>query len=320
MSQSSRKATIRAYSPGDEHGIVRLFEEIFCREMTLEEWRWKYKGLGNQKVYSYVVVNENNEIVGHYGAIPLRMTYHGKNITGLVTCDAMIQPKYRGMWTLRKLHNTFVDSQVQNGIFMFYGFPNEKNLLLPAEKMGLYERVETVLDASKDVTFHDSIERFLYKLEPLNFHDRRIDRLWSSVKEHFPLSIIRDGFYFQWRYEQHHLFTYEIWSLKRRASKNLVGLVVLKKDDIEKLLLMDLVFHPRTFRPLLKKVENLAFKLGKKKLNLWLPQRMHPELRKLGFAFVPSGAILPRSTHPATIKKEEMQSYFYYTCGDTDFL
>lgn len=29
----------RLYQPGDEYGIVKLFRDIFGREMTLDEWR-----------------------------------------------------------------------------------------------------------------------------------------------------------------------------------------------------------------------------------------------------------------------------------------
>jgi hypothetical protein len=310
---------IRRYRDGDEFGIIELFKKIFGRDMTIDEWRWKYKGLGNKRVYSFVITDKNDKVVGHYGGIPLRMLYKGKEITGITTCDVMIDERYRGMLRLKRLHNAFVDTYIKEGIYMFYGFPTEKTLLLPAEKLNLYERVEQILEASKDVEFRNSVERFIYKIFPLDFDDPAIDRLWHSIKGSFDFGVIRDRNYLVWRYKNNPLFSYEIWGLKKRFNKELSGLVIFKKEDKEGLLLMDLIFKDNLL-PLLTKTENLAYTMKKRKILLWLPQRMHHLLKGLGYVFKPSGAILPRARHPETIKKEDIISYFYYTCGDTDFL
>lgn len=314
------KINIRRYKDGDEYGIVELFKKVFGREMTLEEWQWKYKGQDFNKVYSFVITNEKNEIVGHYGGIPLRILYKGKEITGISTCDVMIDKRYRGFWILRRLHNEFVNTYIKEGISMFYGFPTEKTLLLPAEKLGLYERVETIYEASKEVKFHNGPGRFLYRLIPIDLDNPEIDRLWSSVKGDFQFSVIRDNNYLKWRYKRNPLFSYEAWALKKRFSKRLEGLIILKKEDRDELLLMDIVFKKGLLNILIKKTENLAFFMKKKRLLMWLPQRMQDILRKLGFQFKPSGATLPKATHKRTIPKEEIFSHFYYTCGDTDFL
>lgn len=311
---------IRRYKDGDEYGIIELFNKIFGRQMTIQEWLWKYKGQGNNQVYSFVIVDKEEKVVGHYGGIPMRMTYKGRDILGIVICDVMIHERYRGLWTLKRLHNRFIDTYLKEGISMFYGFPTEKTLLLPAEKLGLYERVETIYEASKDVKFHNGPERFLYKLIPIDFDNPEIDRLWESVKGDFSFSVIRDRNYLRWRYKRNPLFFYEAWGLKKRFSKALEGLIILKKEDKDELLLMDMVFKKGLLNSLIKKTENLAFSMKKKRLLMWSPQRMHDILKKLGFQFKPSGANLPRATHKGTIPKEEIFSHFYYTCGDTDFL
>ena len=312
--------TIREYNKDDEYHIIQLFRDIFGREMTIDEWRWKYTGQGNEKVCSAVMVNEHNHVVGHYGGIPFRMIHYGREMTGIATCDVMIMSQYRGIGRLKKLHDFFVDSHVRNGVTMFYGFPTEKTLLLPLEKKGLYERVEPVLEASKDLSAQKDRINPLYRLVLLSFDDQRIDDIWVSVRENFELAVIRDRDYFDWRYKRNPLFSYEIWGITKRWSNNLLGLVVVKKDDSDTLLVMDIVFYDRTFNSLLIKIESLARELGKKRMGIWLPQRMHHTLEKFGFISRPSGATLPRSTHPATLTKDEIRAHFFYTCGDTDFL
>jgi hypothetical protein len=312
--------TIREYQQGDEYGIVQLFKSIFGREMTIDEWNWKYIGQGNEKVCSAVMVNEHNHVVGHYGGIPFRMIHYGREMTGIATCDVMIMSQYRGIGRLKKLHDFFVDSHVRNGVTMFYGFPTEKTLLLPLEKKGLYERVEPVLEATKNLDAHKDRINLLYRLVHLSFDDQRIDDIWVSVRENFELAVIRDRDYFDWRYKRNPLFSYEILGLTKRWSNKLLGLVVFKRDDSDTLLVMDIVFYERIFNSLLIKTEGFARNLGKKRMGIWLPQRMHHTLETLGFISRPSGATLPHSTHPATLKKDEIRAHFFYTCGDTDFL
>ncbi len=317
------EVTIREYRRGDEYGIIKLFKEVFGRDMSIEEWQWKYKGQGNEKVHAVVLEDREAGIVGYYGSITLRMIRNGEEIKGVAAGDTMIHPKYRSFVRFKKMRNLWVDESLKDSVIMFYGFSPEKIVKLAVERLGIYETAEPVYEATKEVRFNSDYPRFLYKLSHINFDDDRIDKLWDNVKHQFKLSIIRDRAYFQWRYKNHPLFSYEIWGLNRRWSNGLIGLVVFKKEDGENFLLMDMVFHEKTFVPLLKKAENLAYKIGKKKMGLWLPQRMHQELERLEFTSKPSGATIPtmpRSGHPSTIKKDEVIANFYFTCGDTDFL
>lgn len=310
----------RSYRDGDEHNIVTLFKEVFGREMTLDEWKWKYKGQGNTRVGSAVIQLQGRGVVGHYGGIPLRMIRDGVEIKGISACDVMIRKKFRSFTRLKKLHNFFVDELFKDSFVMFYGFPNERNLLLPSEKLQLYERIEPIYDVVKEVAFTSGVDRFLYKLFPMSFDDARIDALWDEVGHEFRLAIIRDKAYMKWRYGENRLFRYELWGLGKRWSNKLVGLAVVRREGTEKLFIVDMVFGKKVFLPLLAKVENLACTLGTKKLSFWVPGRFHETLRKKNFSLVPSGATLPRSTHPLTIKKEEIAEKFFYTMGDTDFL
>ena len=317
---SETAPVIRMYQEGDEYGITALFREVFGREMPIDEWKWKYKGQGNRRVCAVVIDLPGKGIIGHYGGIPFRMTREGVEIKGISACDVMIKKKHRSFTHLKKMHNLFVDELFKDSFIMFYGFPTEHTLTLPAEKLKLYERVEPVYDAVKDTAFNNNTTRFLYKLFPMSFDDDAIDRLWNDVGHEFRLSIIRDKTYLKWRYEESRLFRYELWGLRRRWSKRLDALAVLRRDGTEKLYIIDMVFGKKVLPSLLSKAENLACSLGMKKLSLWMPQRFHQVLLESGFSFLPFGTTLPRSTHPLTIKKEEIAEKFFYTMGDTDFL
>ena len=320
MQVASEDLVFRMYREGDEDDITALFCEVFGREMTLDEWRWKYLGQGNPRVCSVVIEVPGDGIVGHYGGIPLRMTREGALIKGVSACDVMIRKRHRSFTRLKKMHTRFVDDLFRDSFVLFYGFPNERNLLMPSEKLQLYERVEPVNNVVKDVTFNNNPDRYLYKLFPMSFDDLRIDSLWADAGCEYRLAVIRDRAYLKWRYGENRLYRYELWGLRRRWSQKLSALAVVRREGEEKLFIMDMVFGRETLLPLLSKVENLACSLGVKQISFWVPGRFHEGLVRRGFVLVPFGATLPRSTHPLTVPKDEMARNFFYTMGDTDFL
>lgn len=309
---------IRLYKDGDEHGILRLFKEIFGREMTLDEWRWKYTGRGNKKVYSSLAVNENNEIIAHYGGIPQRMISNGKEISAMAIGDVMVHPSFRGAKLFKKTAELLPIVSAQDGFILGYGFPNERAMKLP-EKLGLYEKVEDVWESIKEVKFINNPVRFMYKLLPLDYDDNRIDMLWESLRSFIKISVIRDREYLKWRYKKHPLFSYELWGIKKRWEHKLTGIVVFRRDG-ENLLLIDFLCPLGQLAALFQKTENYAVVSGCKNLKLWHPEYLNERLKQLGFNVSKSTTCIPRTTHPAWLKKDEIKGKFFYTMGDTDFM
>ena len=316
---SENNISVRLYKEGDENEIVRLFGIVFDREMTIGEWRWKYLGHENRRVYSSIVVNdETGEVSAYYGGVLHRMVYRGKDIYGLSIGDVMVHPKFRGLRLFKRVASLLPEAAAKDGIIMGYGFPNERAMRLP-EKLGLYEKVEELKEGLKEAEFHKGIDRYLYKLFPLEYSDERIDSLWKSVRGYYTLSVVRDRKYFTWRYKNHPLFTYELWGLKRRAGRELKGLAVLKREE-EQVMIMDFLHSGGNFRTLFRKLENCAYASGVKTLKLWAPPFLEHKLSAFGFSVRNAAISIPRTTHEKTLKKEEIEGNFFYTMGDTDFL
>ncbi|MHB8881360.1 MAG: GNAT family N-acetyltransferase [Thermodesulfovibrionales bacterium] len=314
------KVVIRRYRDGDEQGIVRLFKEVFGREMPPEEWNWKYKGQGGTKIGSVVIEDPNYGIVGHYGCIYLRMVRDGRAMTGASSCDVMIHPKFRSFIRLKKLHTFFIAELISEDVPMIFGFPTEETLMIPADKLGMYERIEVVHEAVKDVKLQNGLVRFAYRLAPLEFDDERIDRLWERASGQFGLTTIKDRAYLGWRYRDNCLFSYELWGLQKRWSRELLALAVIKKEPSDRMFIMDTVFMRGFLPPLMQKVENYAAVSGKKRISLWASSQIRETLAEEGFTLALTGTTLPRSTHPLSLKKDEILEKFFYAAGDTDYL
>lgn len=308
---------VRLYRPGDELGITKLFGEVFEREMTLEEWRWKYTGTGNERVWSSVAVTETNEIVAHYGGLPQRMIYDGREIKGIAIGDVMVHPKYRALNIFREVVALLPEETAKEGFIQGYGFPGEREIRL-ALLLGLYEKVEDVFEATKEVVLNNNLGRLRYKLFPVGFDDQRIDDLWEAAKGNLKLAVIRDREYFDWRFRRHTLFLYEIWGLKERFDSALQGLAVLRRDN-ERLLIVDFVCARGKMGILFQKIENYSYTIGSKRLVLWIPEYLQHSLSAMGFSIGPAGTSIPRPNHNKWLTREEIKGKFFYTMGDTDF-
>jgi 2-polyprenyl-3-methyl-5-hydroxy-6-metoxy-1,4-benzoquinol methylase len=317
--KSGKKILIRPYQEGDEKGIIRLFQEVFGREMTIDEWHWKYRGQGNEAVSAVVAVNEAEEIVGHYGGIPLRTIYEGKPTHILATCDVMIHPYSRGFWMLKRITASFKHEAVKRGFRMCFGFPTEKTLMLPAEKLNIIERCTNISETYKDVSLRNNVNRFLFKLFPMNFYDMRLNSLWESLKEGRSFSVIRDKDYLSWRYGRNPCFGYHIWGLTRRWDKQLLGAAIIRNDHAEDLMIMDVICTDDFLTPLLQKVENLVFSMRKKRITLWMPERYHAKLQRNGYSLREYG-VLGQIVGEDFISKDKIAREFYYSMGDTDYL
>jgi hypothetical protein len=176
-----------------------------------------------------------------------------------------------------------------------------------------------VREGIKEAGFHNDSLRYLYKFFPLDVNDERIDDLWDSCKQSMYLSVVRDRNYIGWRYRNHPLYQYELWGLRRRLGKKLLGIAVLRRED-ERVLLMDFLVLKGMTRPLFQKAENYVCSISQKTLISWFPPFLEEKMRSLGFTTKKAPTSIPRTTFKEALTREEMEGKFFYTMGDTDFL
>lgn len=86
----------RLYQPGDEQGIVELYNSITGRNRTLDQHRWEWLHTPEGQGHIWVITEGASKIVGHHGLIPIRATYFGRSILLGKTENTIIHPKYKG--------------------------------------------------------------------------------------------------------------------------------------------------------------------------------------------------------------------------------
>jgi hypothetical protein len=115
--------------------ICNLFERIFEKKMTPNDFKKKFLSNTFKTSYHALLLSDNHKIVGCYTSIPQQYIYYGKEMTFGLSVDTMIDNEYRGNpFTLKKLANIVYDSMKDDGISFVFGFPND-NVYLVRKKI-----------------------------------------------------------------------------------------------------------------------------------------------------------------------------------------
>lgn len=119
---------------GHREGICNLFEKCFNRRIDMEIWNWMYimNPIGDPVVS--LCFNQDGEVIGHYGAIPVPIIVNRKNAVSLISVGSMVDAAYRkyGLF-VRQAQEVYSYAQLKYEFV--YGFPNK--MALPARKKRL---------------------------------------------------------------------------------------------------------------------------------------------------------------------------------------
>ena len=107
----------REYRPGDEKQLNDLYNEVFSRRRTIEQWKWQYRD-APAGPSTIVVIDHGGEIVGHEAMIPLHFHAFGRDIIGGKFEDNYVSERQRG----KGLFGPLVDYCAEAGARAGYGF------------------------------------------------------------------------------------------------------------------------------------------------------------------------------------------------------
>lgn len=122
---------VRPFQPQDEDGLLALYERAFRRPRDRSHWRWKL--LARKARFNLLWVaairggaGQGEQIVGHYGGIPIRIKLGDRIVEAVHAVEAMSDPLFRRKGLLTALggtaHSTWADAQQQ----LVTGLPNDQ--------------------------------------------------------------------------------------------------------------------------------------------------------------------------------------------------
>ena len=251
---------MRPYRDGDEDDIRELFELVFGKELSAEQWNWQYRDNHTDMIMITLAEGEGGELAGHYALRPVRMKVGDKTCLGTLSLDTMVHPDYRKQGMFIKLATRMYEVAAEQGIPLTYGFPNRNsyhglfNRLDWVDLCGriplfakilnvrnvLSNRLSNRLLLSVAASLGKAALSLFYafqrgalpadcRLEEVTRFDDRINDLWEKTSTSYSILAVRDKEYLNWRYVENPTEEYALFVVER--DHEVVGYTVLKCEE-----------------------------------------------------------------------------------------
>lgn len=270
----AEKWIVREYREGDEGDLIALHREVFGSEADPEWWRWRY--LGNSACPPIILVAvADQRIVGQYALVPVRVKMGNGECLACLSLDTMVHPDFRGAGMFTKLAEAAYAAAAGRGFRFVYGFPNANSHHGFVSKLGWTDLHDGIplwvrpLDSKAVIGKRFGDNRVIaglgscavraamgvFKrprkatgtctLRELQSLDERFDALWEEVSVRYPIALIRDRAYLDWRYAHRPNMRYTILAAERDG--RLLGYTiprVMPKFGLRIGFIMELIVSP----------------------------------------------------------------------------
>ena len=299
-----------------------LFRVCFGHDISLEQWRWKYRDTDKPGI----AVMDGERMVAFYGGMPRPLMAMGQQHTGIQVGDVMVHPDFRGSLSrkgpFQMAASTFLEQSLSQGApyWVGFGFPNTRAMQV-AERLKLYRQVDEVVELAWDATAAalpwwlssatvDSTEAL-----------RHVGALWSLMKARLAQSVlgVRDTQFMQTRYAKHPARSHEWVLVRHRFTRKVCGLAVCKPETDGRLEILDLLGDPEQFTHIVAAVRLHAAATQRNGVLMWLTKshehllaKTQPRVAALNVS-VPSNSWVPGNVETS------VDGRWWLTGGDTDF-
>ncbi|MFH1998978.1 MAG: GNAT family N-acetyltransferase [Planctomycetota bacterium] len=330
---------IRAYEPGDEEGIVSLFNEVFSEvnpdfeHRTMDEWYWQFRDspLGNQ---TSVAIDDDGKVIGQYTSIPFPTWLRGEVQVTSQIVDSCVAAEYR-----RSLKREGVFLSVATRYFdifayghptvLCYGYPVPNAQRIGVRFLGYIpvltpvQKMINILDEERVTIMRNKAAEAGVEVQEVKRFDDRVDALWERLKPGIGYSLVRNARFYNWRYCDHPRVDYHCLIALRDGE--MAGLLVYRLGWINDKItpIVDLLSDPDdepVQAQLTAAAARHAIDSGNPRLEMWLP----PNGR--WFRTFPSYGFVQENTRFNMINRlfgdwmneEWLMANYFFCMGDSD--
>lgn len=284
---------IREATAVDAPGIRRLFARVFGREMSEEEWSWKFER--NPDGWFGVVALVAGEIVGNYAGWGARLLVDGRPAASYSVGDVATDPSVRGMGGRRGIYRAmteaFYEAVGARGVPFCFGFPNPRALEVSHRIVGS----RTLFPIREVLVPCDAFPPAPSDAVMSDFVTESFDPLWAAAATYLTHAAVRDRARANWRFHARPARWYRMVSRELRGES--CGWAVLSVTGDTALIADFLGREPdgADLPPLFGAAAAEARRLGATKLVFWetpggpaadLLRRIPGERRDAGFPII----------------------------------
>lgn len=229
----------KVYAPSDSKRLI-------------SQWNWKYDSNPfNRCSEPYILLLENNHnIIGMLGAMPLRVSIRGKEHWVTNSCDLIVDPNYLGQKLSQRLISQFIEDHPMRFSWLNEISKHVSDPLLTSQYFRLHFLIKllNISQVLSKMTGYHKISRWIGLLmagvRPLiiPFHswtspegititlmetlDERADSLWQRVCRDYPVLVVRDRSYLNWRFFNRPDAQYAVFAAQKYD--DLIGYLIVR--------------------------------------------------------------------------------------------
>src|SRR5918992_6066872 len=233
-------ADITRYRTEDKRAVEALYRRVFgndAADASRLRWDWQYRLNPNNPGHEpeIWIAREGTTIVGQYATMPVRLSVHGRVVSGSWGMDVMVAPERQRQGLGEVLFRTWdrnVGASLGLGLsessyrlFQKLRWPDVGPVPLLVKPMTrrAFRRANWPVPLNRLVSaLIWPIVKIIARTRPLGAEVRLIQRfddsftaLWDELAPHFDLAIRRDAAYLNWKYVSAPHVRYSIAALRR---------------------------------------------------------------------------------------------------------
>lgn len=312
---------IKNYQKGDEKKIISLFELVFKRPMSLEQWQWRFENNPAGK-YMIKLMWDGDVLAGHYAVSPIKMMVGEREILTTLSLTTMTNPDYGRRGIFGDLANALYNQLEQElGVGAIWGFPNNNSHYGFIKNLNWKDVavIHTLTASTKNMTAANSDSVQLVT----SFDDSHVQLLAETNKD-FPVRISRYLEYLDWRYLKKPSTVYYIMEYNHDGIKDFVVYKLYKSSDSPEtweVFFMEIaVKDSASLKIIMEHILDYYKDKNIASFNLWMSMwhKQHIQFEKLGFN--PGGKQTYLGIRADEQKLPEVFDFrkWYYTMGDSD--
>lgn len=206
---------ISEYKNGNEQDILKLFYNVFKKEMSLEFWNWRFKNNPFLNKPMIHLMWDEDKLIGHYAISPIEMIIEGQVKLTALSMTTMTHPEYGGKGIFSNLAESLYNELKKINFSMVWGFPN-LNSHYGFIKNLKWNDIATIpmlcLNISEYKIRNDSVKYFTS-----NQFKIKHSELLNNQKNN-KVSINKTTDYLNWRYLFNPEFEYKILEIENNDS------------------------------------------------------------------------------------------------------
>lgn len=269
------------YTRSDLGSIGSLLQDHYDRSRAEQSHpaflRWQYELNPAGPPFAWLAKDEQKggEVVGHYGVIPLVFKVAASRSLGSLSLLSITHSGYRRQGVFSELAERTYDDCRAAGIAFTYGFPNPNSyhgltVTLRFRDIGRLPLLVRIIDPGplckwriRNRFFAKAVNQisraFLpvllpakeskssqgMSLHPVETFDGSFDKFWEAAKQKYPVLVVRNAEFLNWRYTSVPFRDYRCFTVRRGG--DVKGYIVARCTEVEGIrtgVILDLLVEP----------------------------------------------------------------------------